>query len=137
MHAPISIINPKARLYKRFTPALMQIYGNTGSEKETPASREIIYEKNLYRTFFSFRYEEVNDRTENDETSDGVISTDSSMTIKYNGKFNYHKRSPYEPEVSDLIAIQKEIWRIEGVQRIKKKTLNNFATIYLTLSRIL
>ncbi len=137
MHAPISIINPKARLYKRFTPELSYYFNASLSVNGKAANKEIIYEKNRYRNFFSFRYEEADDKTESDEATDGIIAGGSSMAIKYNGKYKRAKRSVDEPESGDLIAIGDEFWKIESVQRIKKKTLNNFATIYLTINKIL
>ena len=140
MHAPISIINPKAKLYKRFTPERAYELTKPNAEStQEPAdidnTREIVYEDNIYRTFFSFRFEEADDQTDEDEDSDGIVAKGSHKTIKYNGKYKVKKNSPCEPDGGDIVAISGELWQVKSVQRIKHKSLINFATVYLTLEK--
>lgn len=131
MHAPIhgSQINPPAKLYKRFTP----------TETVSSDGTEITVENNRYRTFCSLRYVEATDRQDGEEQPiNGLVSRSGYMTVKYNGKYKPEKDSPYEAETGDVLEIEEELWIVEDdVQRVRVKSLKNFATVYLPLKKIL
>lgn len=139
MHAPIngSTVNPKARLYKRFT-VKEELESNNTEEPESN-NNVIEFENNYYCTHFSFRFVDTTDRQEGEyDPIDGLHTPNGYMTIKYNGKYKAKPDSPYEPHGGDLLEIDGELWIIEEpIQKVRIKSLRNFATIYLSLRKVL
>lgn len=137
MHAPIngSTVNPKAKLYKRFTVTEKSKLTN-GEERDNGV---ITFENNYYSTQFAFRFVDTTDRQEGEyDPISGLHTPNGYMTIKYNGKFKSNPESPCEPHGGDLLEIDGELWIIEEpIQRVRIKSLRNFATVYLSLRKVL
>lgn len=145
-HFPIngSQINQPAKLYKKFTPTEnVTLNKEIPSEEEegetTIESRTIIVENNYYRTYASIAYVEATDRQEGEEQPlRGLPSHSASMTIKYNGAYKPKRGSVYECEADDILLIDGELWIVEdGIQRVRHKSLVNFATVYVPIRRLL
>lgn len=153
MHAPIhgSIINPRARLYKRITVATelsIPSASGAGLAADKPADgnaplkvtvKDIIRcENNYYRyAGFSFPFVEASDR-EDEEYSPltGLQLPGGSMTIKFNGRYRPDPSDPCDPQEGDVLDIGGELWMIEGaVQRARIKSLRGRAVVYLTLRK--
>jgi len=102
-------------------------------------SRTIIVENNYYRTYASIAYVEATDRQEGEEQPlRGLPSHSASMTIKYNGAYKPKRGSVYECEAGDILSIDGELWIVEdGIQRVRNKSLVNFATVYVPLRRLI
>jgi len=130
-HAPISgsQINPPAKLYKQFTP----------TETLTLNGKDIVYENNYYRSFCSFAWVDATDRQQTDEQPiSGLVAHADYMTVKLNGTFKPKQGDLREPTHGDLVMIDGELWIIEdGIQRIRHKSLINFAAVYLPLRKTL
>lgn len=124
-----SQINPPAKLYKRFTATL----GVTVSPTDT-----ITIEDNRYASYYSFAWVEVDDMQQSDEQPlDGLPINAERMTIKFHGRWKPEKGAKDEPEVGDILEISSEYWIIEaGGQRARKKSLFNFATVFLPLRKL-
>lgn len=120
--------NPPAKLYKRFTPTENFIIDNT----------VLVYQKNYYRTRYSFAWTEANDLQGGTEQPLGGLLVDSSyMTIKLYGKWKPIKGDPTEPELGDIVAINGESWIVEDIQRVRKKSMQNLAVVYLSIRKLL
>ena len=130
-HTPIngSQINIPAKLYKRFTP----------TETVTLDGTEIVYENNYYRSYASIPYIEATDKQQGDEQPlSGLVTGADYMTIKYNGTYKPRRGDLREPDHGDLLVIDKEMWVIEDtIQRVRVKSLVNFAVVYLPLRRLM
>lgn len=130
-HAPIygSQINAPAKLYKRFTP--------TGTALEM--NGDIIpYEGNYYRWCANIPYIEATDKQLSDEHPiEGLIVDTGYLTIKYNGTYKPRPDDLREPCHGDIMALDGELWIIEDrVQRVRNKSLVNFATVYSPLRKL-
>lgn len=130
-NAPIygSQINPRAKLYKRFTAAL----DVTVSPTDT-----ITIEDNRYACYYRFAWVEVDDMQQSDEQPlDGLPVNTERMTIKFHGRWKPERGAKDEPEIGDVLDIDGEYWIIEaGVQRVRKKSLINFATVFLPIRKL-
>lgn len=130
-HTPVngSQINIPAKLYKRFTP----------TETVTLDGTEIEYENNYYRSYASIPYIEATDKQQGDEQPlSGLVTGADYMTIKYNGTYKPRRGDLREPDHGDLLVIDKEMWVIEDtIQRVRVKSLVNFAIVYLPLRRLM
>lgn len=130
-HTPIngSQINRPAKLYKRFTP----------TETMTLNGTEIVYENNYYRSYASIPYVEATDMQQGDEQPlNGLITGADYMTVKYNGTYKPKCGDLREPDHGDILSIDNELWIVEdGIQRIRHKSMINFATVYLPIRRVI
>ena len=106
---------------------------------DTTQSRTIIVESNYYRTYASIAYVEATDKQEGEEQPlRGLPSHSANMTIKYNGEYKPKAGNLYECEADDLLSIDGELWIIEdGIQRVRNKSLINFATVYVPVRRLM
>lgn len=131
-HAPIygSQFHPPAKLYKRFTPTENFVLGDN----------ELAYQNNYYRTHFEFRWTEADDLQGGiEQPISGLVNNNSYMTIKFHGRWKPLKGDITEPDAGDIISIDGELWIVEesGSQRVHKKSIRDFATIYLPLKKLL
>lgn len=126
-----SQVNSPAKLYKRFT----------GEVKVTAEkSAEVItIEDNRYASYYSFAYIEADDMTQADEQPlDGLPVNSARMTVKFHGRWKPVPRGKDEPEEGDVLEINGEYWIIEaGIQRVRKKSLVDFATVFLPIRRLM
>lgn len=131
IYAPIlgSQANPRAKLYKRFTAEL---------DVAIEPSKVITIEDNRYATFSSIAWTEADDMVEGDEQPlDGLPVESARMTIKFHGRYIPRKGAKDEPEVGDVLQIGDDFWIVEaGCQRTRKKSLVNFATVFLPLRKL-
>jgi hypothetical protein len=130
-HCPISgsQINPPAKLYKQFTP----------TETLTLDGKEIEYENNYYRAHASIAWVDATEVGQAEEQPiEGFNVHTEYLTIKYNGTFRPKLNDLKEPSHGDILVIDGEPWIIEdGIQRVRNKSLVNFATVYLPLRKLL
>ena len=131
-HAPIngSQINTPAKLYKRFTT----------SENITLDGTVIAYENNYYRFLgCAFAWVDADDmQTGEEQPIRGVLAHSDRMTIKFYGRWKSKPSAGDEPEAGDILFIGGERWIIEdGVQRARKKSLVDFAVVFLPIRKLL
>lgn len=130
-HCPISgsQVNKPAKLFKRFTPTERFEIGET----------DIEIENNYYRHYHSFAWVEADDmQTSDDRPLGGLIAHTDRLNIKLNGRWKAVRNGRDEPEEGDILELDGSYWIIEdGCQRTRKKSLNNFAVIYLPIKKLL
>jgi hypothetical protein len=139
-HCPISgsQINGPAKLFKQFTPTETLTLDRPISAGGW-FEREIRQENNYYRACASIAWVDATERGQSDEQPiSGLTAHTGYMTIKYNGTYQPQLNDPKEPEHGDILEIDGERWIIEdGVQRVRNKSLINFAVVYLPLRKLL
>ena len=125
-----SQVNPRAKIYKRFTP----------TENFKTDDTVMIFQKNYYRARGSIAWTEADDMQGGTEQPVGGLLVDnSSMTIKFYGSWKHVKDDPNEPDAGDILMIDDEAWIVEesGAQRVCKKSMKNLATVYLPIRKLL
>lgn len=124
-----SQVNPRAKLYKRFTAEL---------DVAIEPSKVITIEDNRYACRYNFAWVEADDMQQSDEQPlSGLPINAERMTIKFYGRWKPEKGAKDEPEIGDILEISGEYWIIEaGGQRARKKSLVNFATVFLPLRKL-
>jgi hypothetical protein len=131
-NAPIygSQINTPAKLYKRFTGKL---------PVELKDGEVITTEDNRYVCYFRFAWVDADDMQSTEQPgSGGAILHTYDLSIKFYGRWKPKEGSVDEPEAGDILQIDNEFWIIEeGVQRARKKSLVNFATVFLPLRKLI
>lgn len=149
IYAPIlgSQVNPRAKLHKRLsgnadaTIRTEQTNGTAirnGINSITVSNNVITIEDNRYAAYCSIAWTEADDMTEGDEQPlDGLPVESARMTIKFHGRYMPRKGAKDEPEVGDVLQIGDDFWIVEaGCQRTRKKSLVNFATVYLPIRKL-
>ena len=149
MHAPIngSTINLPAKLYKRFmvndglnmTPKDIEPLLCNSKPTSVSDIGVIQFEKNYYVYVRSFRYIESTDEQEGEFAPiEGLKARTAYKTIKYNGKYKVDPSCIDEPREGDILKLDGELWVIdEGIQRVRLKSMRNFATVFLPIQRVL
>lgn len=137
IYAPIlgSQANPRAKLYKRLSG---EVEITVQPTTDAAIANVITIEDNRYATFSSIAWTEADDMVEGDEQPlDGLPVESARMTIKFHGRYMPRKGAKDEPEVGDVLQIGDDFWIVEaGCQRTRKKSLVNFATVFLPLRKL-